>query len=469
MQRITMKWLTTIFGVMIIGLTLLGLVSYLVITNHYQSDAELQLINQASTYTEMLKDNFDPDELKHFVGTEKNPASNVFLFSPSGKLLLASEAVHKAEILQLSENLIRDTSNQKVIQQQVGPNKTKILLARNPIINQGTLLGTIVVTTELTWLENALGSLQMMLLLAGIGAFFVATGLGLLLSRNIVNPILEVGKTIEQLAKGNYGVRIAPINTKDELSLLAKQVNRLAESLDYYHSSRKEFLSNVAHELRTPLTYLKGYASVLHERMLAPEMVGKLTYIIHEQANRLEHLVDDLVTLSRLDEEQIKLKKEKMNIGDLLQKIVREMTPHGEKLGVKFTVKTPSPLYLKIDPQRFHQIIINLIDNALRYSKEEGTVTIIAAKKSKWTMIQVIDEGIGMSTDQLDRIWERFYRVEKSRSRHTGGSGLGLSIVQNLVHLHGGKIKVESGLDWGTTFTIHFPNHDDLKSKSEVG
>lgn len=455
MHRITIKWLFTILGIMILGLVLLGTVSYQVITTHYQSYTKFNLINQAVSFTEILKVDFDRKTLQHIAEIEAKPSSTVFVFSPQGDLLTSSQTSY-SPLLSIAQNWVRQHPNQKVIESEL--EGTRLILAKNPIHRGKSLLGTVVVVTDLTWVDNTLQSLQGMLLLAGLGALLVASGLGLLLSRSVVRPILDVIQTIGHLAKGNYEVRMYE-EGKDELALLTQQVNQLAESLSYYQSSRREFLSHVAHELRTPITYLKGYASLLQNPQIQHDRAQKLTTIIVDQSNRLDQLVNDLMTLSRLDEGQIKLKKVKVSLRQLLEKITEEMKPRAEQLGVKLDLSISSPLYLSIDIQRFHQIMMNLIDNAFRYSNGKGTITIHAQKKLKEIIVQVKDEGIGMTQKELDRIWERFYRVEKSRSRHTGGSGLGLSIVKHLMKLHKGRIEVKSTPNEGTTFRLYFPNH----------
>jgi signal transduction histidine kinase len=458
MNRITVKWLLTIFGVMVIGFTLIGLTSYRVVANYYQSYLEQNIVNQAHSYAEILKINFNPKALEQIKKMEKEHTSSVFVFSPQKKLLATSEPTDKLDIIHLTQQWIQKNSKENLIQKEVGAHQTKVLLAKNPIYQGKTFLGTLVMVTELSWLDHMLGSLQIMLFLTVIGALFIASGLGLILSRKVVKPILDIGRAMKELSKGNYQIRLEPIPRKDELSHVIHQVNQLAKNLDYYSSSRRDFLSDVAHELRTPITYVKGYTSLLHQSKVKPELSKKLIHIIQEQSNRLEQLVNDLVTLSRLDEGKVELKTEKVEICDLLQKIVWEMTPYAEKSGITLTLQAPNPVYLWIDPHRFYQIWTNLIDNALRYSHKQGNVTIIIYQKANWTTIQVIDEGMGISREQLDRIWDRFYRIEKSRSRHTGGSGLGLAIVKNLVHLHGGRIYVDSVVEQGTTFTVIFPN-----------
>ncbi|MFC7441811.1 sensor histidine kinase [Laceyella putida] len=456
MKRIATKWMVTLLFVMIIGLGLLGFSIHHVITQHYRSYIEQSLYNRTESYANILSHDFETKTLQHVAGMEKGPSTGVAVFSPTGNLLIHSGLVINNEVLQATKKWLQEKNKSQKIKHAVLSLKQQgIIMAKSPINKNKKVLGTVIIVTNQSWLETTLSEFESTIELASAGALLVAAGFGLLLSRRIVRPILNMRKTAEQLAKGNYQTRVA-VTGQDELASLGKQMNRLAESLSYYQSSRREFLSHVAHELRTPLTYVKGYAALL-ARTAKDEEEKNLTHIIFEQSNRLERIVDDLVTLSRLDEGQIKLHPEKTELGLLLNKIVEEMKPRAKELDIELNLHVKESIDIFVDIHRFHQIIMNLIDNALRYSKKGTIVTISTFKDRKHATIQVKDQGIGMTPEQLDRIWERFYRVEKSRSRQYGGSGLGLSIVKHLVELHHGTIDVHSVPEKGTTFIIKFP------------
>lgn len=439
---------------MILGLFLLGTVSYQVFTKHYKSYAQLTLVNQAQSISQILQVDFDQKTLHHILKLETKPATAVFVFSSNGSLL-GSSSQKSIGFQKNAKDWIRQNPNQQVLDTKIDGDP--VILVKSPIRRSNVVVGTVVVVTELTWLEQAMQSLQVMLLLAGLGALLVASGLGIFLSRRMVSRILEVIKAIGQLSTGNYKVRMS-VDGNDELAMLAKQVNQLAESLSYYQSSRKEFLSHVAHDLRTPITYIKGYATLLQKSNRSTNEIKKLTTIICEQSDRLNHLIHDLVSLSRLDEGKMELKKEKVNIKKVMEQITAELSPFLEDKEVRFHLDIPEEITLYLDQQRFSQIMINLLDNAVRYSKPKGNVIVSVSRTRRETRIDIKDEGIGISSQDQDRIWERFYRVEQSRSRHTGGTGLGLSIVKQLVELHGGRIEVTSIPNKGTTFSIFFPN-----------
>lgn len=455
MHRITVKWLVTIVGVMIIGLGLMGSVSYSVVTNHYRHHLESSLIDRADAYAEILSVDFDAKTLRHVAGMEREPLTGVFVFSREGELLIASGEGDEAMTESVHGWILQESGRVLEAENSDGKNR---LVVKSPFQQKGEQAGIVVLVADMAWLESTLRSLQLVLILAGVGALLVAGGLSLLLSRRIVQPVLAIQKTAERLAKGDYHVRV-PVNGRDEVASLGMRMNQLAESLHHYRTSRREFLSNVAHELRTPLTYLKGYATLLQESALSEERRRKLVGVIREQSDRLEYLVNDLVTLTRLDEGRIELRLQRVDLVAQLQAVMEEIRPLAMTRGIR-TVLQSSPgtfIEAEVDPFRFHQIMLNLLDNALRYSKKEGTVTVSVSEEPDGAKVTVSDEGIGMAPEELSRIWDRFYRVEKSRSRRYGGSGLGLSIVKWLVDLHGGRIDVTSAPGKGTTFVLRFP------------
>lgn len=296
------------------------------------------------------------------------------------------------------------------------------------------------------------------MLLAGVGALLIGGGIALLLSHQTVRPILDIRNAAVRLAHGDYQTRVS-VRGNDELTSLGKSMNELAQSLDSYRSSRRTFLSEVSHELRTPLSYLKGYTALLDERDLSKEKSKRLTQVIREQTDRLERLVEDLVTLSRLDEGKLEVDKAYILPAERVEKVIQELEPHAEKNGVQLRWSSQVDQTLWFDPVRFDQILLNLLDNAIRHSEAGGQVhvSLSTLPETDRMRMEVQDHGMGMDTEELERIWDRFYRVEKSRSREHGGSGLGLSIVRRLVHLHQGTIEVRSRPGEGTVFLMEFP------------
>jgi len=223
---------------------------------------------------------------------------------------------------------------------------------------------------------------------------------------------------------------------------------------------RQDFVANVSHELRTPLTTIKGYAETLLEGALKEDVAFQFTQIIKKHADRLTKIADDLLMLSRIESREFQLKKENLSLQDLVNDVFDYVREAVEKKRLSLNRSEPFPLLnVEADRNYLEQVLINLIDNAMKYTPDGGRIVISAVERDRKEIeFSVRDNGIGIPKEDLFRIFERFYRVDKGRSQESGGTGLGLSIVKHLVQAHGGKVWVESRLGEGSTFYFTLPS-----------
>ncbi|WP_164668400.1 two-component system histidine kinase PnpS [Virgibacillus doumboii] len=223
---------------------------------------------------------------------------------------------------------------------------------------------------------------------------------------------------------------------------------------------RKDFVANVSHELKTPITSIKGFAETLLDgAMNDKETLQNFLEIINDESARLQGLIEDLLTLSRLEKDEFKLVKTKVNVNELVDEVLPIMKQSAEQKIISLTADIGEKLSLHADRERVKQVLINLLANAINYTPENGQVNLMVTDTGDNIHIQVSDTGIGMDEDAIPRVFERFYRVDKARSRNTGGTGLGLAIVKHIVEVHEGDIKVESELNKGSTFHIYIPKN----------
>jgi len=295
-------------------------------------------------------------------------------------------------------------------------------------------------------------SLGLSVLAAGVAALIAS----FLLSRGITTPILAMTGASQRLAEGKYDEEIES-RSQDELGQLASSFNTMAEKLEKVEEMRRQLIGDVAHELRTPLTAIKGTMEALEDGMLPPETE---TYQdIHREAERLSRLVDDLQELSRVEAKAYQLSLAPVKLTDILNTIEKRFLPQFEQKGIHFEIDAPKTIpTIRADEGRLLQILTNLLNNARAYTSEGGEVTLAVETKQKEIIASVQDTGIGIPPEELEQIFTRFYRVDKSRSRHAGGSGIGLTLTKHLVKAHGGEIWVESrGKDQGSTFKFTLP------------
>lgn len=225
---------------------------------------------------------------------------------------------------------------------------------------------------------------------------------------------------------------------------------------------RREFTANVSHELKTPLTSISGFAEIMKSGIVPPEDMGNFAGKIYDEAQRLIDMIQDIIKLSKLDEKESLLEKEPVELDALVWEVCERLQPQAEKQQVKLLVQT-EPVQLFGVKQILTEMVYNLCDNAIRYNKPKGEVRLILKKEGEKLLLEVADTGIGIAKEEQDRIFERFYRVDASRSAESGGTGLGLSIVKHGAALHGGDVSIESEIGKGTTMRICLP----LESKIE--
>lgn len=274
--------------------------------------------------------------------------------------------------------------------------------------------------------------------------------------RRIVTPLQAMIAGSQRIAGGDYHQRV-PMASQDELGALVQSFNQMAEALEQTDRRRLELIGNVAHELRTPLSSIRGTLEGLVDGVLPPDPATFLD-IQHEVA-RLQRLVQDLEELSRAETGQIPLNRRAIGAVELVSPAVERLRPQFEDKGVALDVDVPASLPATwADPGRITQVLLNLLGNALQYTPSGGLVSVRAWQEEQALLIAVQDNGIGIDPEHLPHIFERFYRVDKSRSRAGGGSGIGLTISRHLVEAHGGRLWATSpGAGQGSTFTFSLP------------
>ena len=300
------------------------------------------------------------------------------------------------------------------------------------------------------------------LTLAAVAAFLAAVALSLLISRRVVLPVQEMMTASQRIADGHYDERVgvpgnADRDELDELARLALSFNQMAARLEQTEARRLELIGNVAHELRTPLSSIKGYMEGLIDGVLP---AGAATFQqVYREADRLQRLVYDLQELSQVEAGAFDLNLQPTSVMDLVKAVMARLGRQFEDKGVALEIDVPSNLPpVQVDGDRIGQVLLNLVGNALQYTPAGGEVCLRARREGGMVRLAVEDSGIGIAPEHLPRVFERFYRVDRSRSRVGGGSGIGLTIARHLVEAHAGQIGVTSdGLDQGSTFSLTLP------------
>ncbi len=325
-------------------------------------------------------------------------------------------------------------------------------------------LGMLLLISDMDGMIRSLENVRSeLLLIFGVVALLAVLAV-VLFSHILTRPLTSLTEAIRSMGRGDFSAR-APVRGLGEIRRLAENYNDMAEKLEHLDQDRSAFVSNASHELKTPMASMK----VLIENMIyQPDMPEEIRTDflqgVNEQIDRLSHIVTGLLELTRMDSHRTSLNMCDVDFSSLLSDAVRLMEPAASTRSQHIeSVITPG-LQVSGDPDRLMEIATNLIDNALKYSWDGATVQVRLTQKQKKLYFSVEDNGVGISPDDQKHIYDRFYRVDKARSRDTGGTGLGLSIVRQLVSMHGGEITLDSTLGKGSVFTVILP----LKNRKEA-
>ena len=285
----------------------------------------------------------------------------------------------------------------------------------------------------------------------------IIAGFTALLSRFLTRPIRELRKATEKMSKGIFGARVK-IRSEDEIGQLGKAFNEMAQRLADYQKSRRELLADISHEIRSPLARIQSDAEILIDREMDKEEKEQHLKAICEEVKDISKLVEDLSMLSRLQHNQFELAISPSSLQDVLSQEISKFRLQLEKKDINLKQTIPENISLvMMDTKRIGQVISNLLTNALRYTPKEGSVDVGLKKKDSLVEVWVRDTGPGIPQEELPHIFDRFYRVDKSRSRTSGGTGLGLAIVKYFVEAQGGLIRAESEVGKGTCITFSLP------------
>ncbi len=294
------------------------------------------------------------------------------------------------------------------------------------------------------------------LMIAAASAVVAGLLTSVFLAREILRPLGQITRSSQRIAQGRYSERVA-VPSSVEMAAVATNFNQMAEALEHVEQARVALISNVMHELRTPLTGLEGYLEGLIDGLFVrePETFAQMS----QEVARLKRLVNDLQALSQVESGQISLQIETFDLAPLLARVVRQLRPQAEAQCLELR-HTPNPpqLLVRADPDRTAQILVNILGNAIRYTPEEGCITVTCVVAGNTVQVLVQDNGIGIPAEALPFIFERFYRVDRSRARRSGGSGIGLTISRHLAWAMGGNLTAASpGEGQGSTFTFTLP------------
>jgi len=344
------------------------------------------------------------------------------------------------------------------VRSEVGE-KVPFMYVAVPMRAKEQLVGAIYLAKSTARIKTELQVLLKVLLQATFLSLLISGLLSYLLARFLTSPLLRMTAAARRLSEGHLEERIE-VHSGNEIGKLAETFNQMAQSLQEQNRLLLQFVADASHELKTPLASIKSLSEVLQDGALDDPAAGKkfLGYLDNE-INRMEHLVKDLLSLYKMEGRVLKMDIRPVDVRDLVIGLVEQLRPSFPGLELEVILKDEKHPFVMADPQRLRQVYSNLLENAARAvgANPEGCIRFGVEEREKDCLLSVIDNGIGITSEDLPHIFERFYRVDQGRSRREGGSGLGLAIVRQIVEAHGGRIWAESRPGEGSTFSFTLP------------
>ncbi|WP_040951559.1 sensor histidine kinase [Gorillibacterium massiliense] len=455
-NRIGIKLGLTILAVLVVVLLSLGLAVERMFSRFYSAEMKLQVEEMAAHFAAMAESGSGTSDEMLRTFAEFSDVS-IFYLKKDGNMIHLGEHdptdrtfIHNRDV----ENIF---AGEEISFEHTDPDGNRYLVVGRPLNGKEGIQSALYVMASTKHRDSSVAAVQNLLILSGIGAFLLALGMTWIISQMMSRPLIQMQRATKRIAAGELDTRVS-VGSKDEIGSLAAAINDLAQDLKRYRDNRQQFFADISHELRTPITYLEGYANVLRERLYdTEEERDRYLGIIAQEAKRIQALVDDLFELAKMDEGQIHLSPEWIDLGELVQQAAEKAEWKAREKGLQLNVHIPSsPPVVYADGLRMEQVMLNLLDNAVRYT-ELGSIELRVEQTDKHAIVTVTDTGIGIPEEERPYVFDRFYRVEKSRSRQFGGTGLGLPIVKKLIELHGGTVTVSGNTGSGTCFRLDIP------------
>jgi heavy metal sensor kinase len=404
-----------------------------------------------------IKEHFAPEINNHFVRVTR----------ADGNLLYVSGMPRELSFDPASIAVQADSGSREFTREEQLAGGSELMIYALPFTTRDGVRYLIEVGAVEGSIESVLHGLILTLLLGLPVVVVVAIGGGYLMMQRALRPVDEITRTARLITSRNLSERLPVLDTGDEIERLSVSLNDMIVRLDesFQHVSR--FSADASHELRTPLTILHGeLEAIVQQKDLTPETREAVGSAL-EETRRLTKIVESLLAISRLDAGEVLMERERLDFADLAVTTADQMRLLAEDKGITLRCDTKKRVELEGNRTRLKQVVVNLLDNAIKYTPEKGSVNVRVSATNDKAVLEIEDTGVGIPMEALPHVFERFYRVDKARSRQMGGTGLGLSIVKSICAAHGGRVEVESTEGKGSRFRVELPLANGINKQAD--
>lgn len=463
MSSIKKKISNSYIIIIVVTVIIIQIIVYGVIRSYYYKSMKDNMEGQIKISADFYNTYLSGDTLQENIFNNRdmfwsNTKAHVQVIDTNGKVLMDSSGY-------IDDKPVITTEVQGVLGNMSGMNSTIFtstdlkngtMSVATPIYYDTEVSGVLRFTSTTDSIVSAITNFSYMIVGFGILVIAVASTVSLFIANSLMKPLNLVCRGAEKMARGNFNETITKYS-QDEVGKLADTLNYMSDEILKSERLKNEFISSISHELRTPLTSIKGWAIVLESSDLKDkDEVREGLKIIEEEVGRLTNLVEELLDFSKLSSGKITLSKEQTNLDDFIQSIVKQLNPRfkGKLININFHLESSETM--EIDRNRMKQVLINILDNAIKFSPQNSVISIALKIEEKWVKLSIEDEGYGISKDDLPRVKEKFFKGRNVNS----SNGIGLSICDEIISLHGGKFEIQSELGEGTIVTIYLPRRN---------
>ena len=436
-----------------------------VLVNYFENTMISQRMKELQNQGNMLKDYFNNENYLNTPNIYKKDLEfaqliniydrRIILINNNFEIIFDTYKINENKIA-LSANVISSFRGENTSEYYKDDNYIEFTVALNDVSTE-KIKGVMVLTYSTNDIRQSLDKMVNISRILNTILIILVICYAIFTNSKLIKPFRKIKDSIELISSGHFDQKLS-IDGYTETENISESFNHMVGKFKKLEESRQEFVSNVSHELKTPITSIKVLAdSLLMQEDVSPELYREFLTDIVEEIDRESKIINDLLTLVKMDKTSADLNIEPVNINDMIEHILKRLRPLAARKNIELVLESFRPVTAEIDEMKLTLSISNLVENAIKYNVLDGWVHISLNSDHQYFYVKVSDSGIGIPQEEHEQVFERFYRVDKTRARETGGTGLGLSITKSIILMHRGAIKIHSKEGEGTTFTLRIP------------
>lgn len=463
MKSIKKRLVGSYLIVIITTVIIIDIFLIIAVKNYFYNSIEVLLINKLKISSELYERYFSSSSLKDNIMDDvdffyEDNTMQVQIYDENGNMLMDSIGVFEDKASEKPDVERALKGNVKSFIGKVDYCDNYIMAVSYPLKNDGKIIGAIRYITSLKEVNIKIIKISIMFMWGGLIVIIISGMVSLKLSNTIIKPIKNLNSAAEKMAAGDFNVKSIK-KYDDEIGKLSDTLNYMADEIIKRDKFKNDFISSISHELRTPLTSIKGWAVTLKTMdMSDKELTMDGLEIIEKECDRLTKMVDELLDISRFISGKNSLKKEKINFNFLIENVKKQLLPRANAEGINLIIESSKDnIYIYADEDKIKQVFINIFDNSLRYTPKNGKISLLWKIAYPYLLICIKDTGCGIPKEELPYIKEKFFKGKNSKSKN----GLGLSICDEIIKMHGGRLEIKSEVNVGTEVYIYLPLMED--------